>query len=59
MAWLAAPSFDRRQVSYLTRYNGFSLQRPGIEELLPRLRQDALELQKLYGDQLKEQKLVK
>ena len=42
---------------YLTRYDG---QRTvGIEELLPRLRQDALEFQKLYGDQLKEQKLVK
>jgi len=48
------------KIAYLTRYNGFSLQRPvGIEDLLPRLRQDALEFQKLSGDQLKEQKLVK
>ncbi|MBC7990903.1 MAG: hypothetical protein H7Y19_15170 [Luteimonas sp.] len=48
------------KAGYLTRYDGFSLQRTiGIEELLPRLRQDALEFQKLYGDQLKEQKLVK
>lgn len=47
-------------VVYLTRYDGFSLQRPvAIEALLPRLRQDALEFQRLYGDRLKEQQLVK
>lgn len=59
-ARIYATTLEDGKVGYLTSYGGFSLRQPvGIEELLPRLRQDALEFQKRYGDELKRGKLVK
>lgn len=48
------------QTRYLTRHRGFSLRQPvDLETLLPRLRADAAEFERLYGDKLKGQKLVR
>lgn len=66
--YFEVPNLDARifaatidgQVRYLTRHAGFSLRQPlSIEELLPRLKADALEFQRLYGEQLKEGRLVR
>lgn len=46
--------------SYYTNYNGFSLKESvSIEQLYPLLHNDALVLERTYGDELKSQKLVK
>lgn len=46
--------------SYFTNYNGFSLKESvSIEQLYPLLHNDALVLERTYGDELKSKKLVK
>lgn len=69
LAYFEVPNLDARiyattledgSVGYLTGYDGFSLRQPvAIEELLSRLRRDALEFQERYGEELKRGKLVK
>lgn len=59
-ARIYAATLEDGKTGYLTSYGGLSLRQPvGIEELLPRLKHDALEFQKRYGDELKRGKLVK
>ncbi len=62
------PNIDARVYSvsvdgqdrYLTNYDGFSFEKPvSIAELLPRLKEDALVFEKLYGERLRKEKLVK
>ncbi|TWT19078.1 hypothetical protein FQY83_11965 [Luteimonas marina] len=69
LAYFEVPNLDARiyattledgSTGYLTGYDGFSLRQPvAIEELLPRLRRDALEFQERHGEELKRGKLVR
>jgi hypothetical protein len=46
--------------TYFTNYNGFSLKESvSIEQLYPLLHNDALTIERTYGDELKSKKLVK
>lgn len=59
-ARIYAATLEDGSVGYLTSYGGFSLRQPvAIEQLLPRLREDALAFEQRHGEELKRGKLVK
>jgi hypothetical protein len=48
------------QIHYLTNYDGFSFEKPvSFSQLLLKLKEDAQRFEKLYGEKLKRQKLVR
>lgn len=49
-----------RRTGYFSNHEGFSMRKPvSIEDLLPKLQQDARQFEKIYGQTLKEKHLVR